>query len=216
MPNLASSGRWAKTQGMWPFDQPPNCATMTSQQVIRGCEPITHAYHDESDHGWQFFSAAGATTADAMVVTLEEIVKVDRTILEIADLPPGWMAERKSLGAPWTRKLQYADAASIVVDWSRIASEEDFYDTVLSQCGSPSWHGRNLDALADSWVTGGIDRLGPPYAFEFLNADSTRSDLIPFRDAVFRICEESIEENGGRRIHQAEQVSASDGGEPSN
>lgn len=192
-----------KSQSMWPFDQPPNCATMTSRKVVREGEPITHAYHDESDHGWQFYSAAGSTMADAMIVALEEIVRLDQTIVEIADLPPGWMAERESPGSPWTRKLQYADAAHVIVDWSQITSEEDFYDCVLSQCGSPSWHGRNLDALSDSWVTGGIDRLGPPYAFEFRNVESTRADLISFRDAVLRISEGSIDENGGRRVHQA-------------
>jgi RNAse (barnase) inhibitor barstar len=100
-------------------------------------------------------------------------------------------------------KFRYADAAHIVVDWTQVTSEDDFYDIILPQCGSPQWHGRNLDALADAWITGGIDRSGAPFIFEFLNPESTRPELIPFRDAVLKIVDESIEENGGKRIHQA-------------
>jgi RNAse (barnase) inhibitor barstar len=190
---------------MWKFDQPPNCATMTTTHVMRDGEPITRAYHDESDHGWQFYSEQVTRTKDAMIVLLKEIVNLDPSVQEIADLPPGWMAQRESRAAPWHRTLQYADATPIVVDWSKITNENDFYDTALKQAGSPSWHGRNLDALADSWVTGGISQHGPPYAFGFSSLAATPPELISFRDAVLKIAQESIDENGGRYIPQAEQ-----------
>jgi hypothetical protein len=165
-------------------------------------EPITRAYHDAEDHGWQFHSPAEARMADAMIVALEEIVKRDASVVEIADLPPGWMAVREKPGAPWVRTRQYEDAARVTVDWSRIGSEEDFYAVVLPQCGSPAWHGRNLDALADSWVTGGIDRAGPPYAFEFINGAAARPELVAFRDEVVRLAGESIDEHGGRWVRE--------------
>ena len=179
---------------------------MTTRHIIRDRKPITHAYHDESDHGWQFFSAEGSSMEDAMIVALGSIVDLDPSIREIADLPVGWMAQRDSSGAPWHRSLQYGDATRIAVDWSALESEEDFYDRVLPQCGSPSWHGRNLDALNDSWVTGGIDQHGPPYAFAFTSLEATPPHLIRFRDVILRIAEESIDENGGRFIHQDEEA----------
>jgi hypothetical protein len=40
---------------------------------------------------------------DAMIVGLKEIVVHDSTVLEIADLPPGWIATRDRIGSPWTR-----------------------------------------------------------------------------------------------------------------
>ena len=196
---------------MWPFDQAPNCATVTTCHVMREGKPITHAYHEESDHSWQFFSAEVTRMEEALIVALHSIVDLDPTILEIADLPPGWMAERDSPGAPWRRSLQYADAVRIAVDWSTLGSEEEFYDLVLTQCGSPSWHGRNLDALNDSWVTGGIDQHGPPYAFAFTSLEATPSHLIPFRDAILGIAEESVAENGGRFI-QADDATGRDAG----
>lgn len=198
------------TQGnltMWPFDQPPNCATMTTTHVMQDGKPITRAYHDEADHGWQFFSDHEFRTKDAMIVLLSEVVKVDASLLEVADLPPGWMARREKVGAPWHRSLQYADAPEIVVDWARVASVDDFFDSVFPQCESPSWHGRNLDPLADSWVTGGINQKGPPYAFVFLAIDATPPALTTFRDAVLKIAQESINENGGRMVQSAEQTS---------
>lgn len=190
---------------MCPFDQSPDCATTTATHVMRDGAAITRAYHDESDHGWQFFSEHVTRTEDAMIVALREIVAVDPSITEVADLPPGWMAQRKAPGEPWHRTLQYADAAQIFVDWAQITSKEDFYDVVLPQCGSPPRHGRNLDALADSWVTGGIDRNGPPYVFAFISLESVAPHLIDFREIVLEIAKESIAENGGRILRQDEQ-----------
>lgn len=187
---------------------------MTTTHVMRNGATITRAYHDEADHGWQFYSEHVTQTKDVMLVALREIVAVDQSVTEIADLPPGWMAQRERIGSPWSRVLQYADATPIIVDWSKITSEEAFYDTILPQCGSPSWHGRNLDALADSWITGGIDRGGPPYAFGFFALESTLPDLIPFRDSVLKIAEESIDQNGGRYIQQAEQADAGNRAKP--
>ena len=189
---------------MWHFDQPPDCVTRTTVHVMQRGAIITRAYHDESDHGWQFFPEHVTLTRDAMIVALREIVSVDPSITEIADLPPGWMAQRDSADAPWRRSQQYAEAAQVIVDWSRISGEEDFYDTVLPQCESPAWHGRNLDALADSWITGGINPNGPPYNFGFLSPERTPAALIPFRDSVLKIAAESINENGGRYLPQAE------------
>jgi len=68
-------------------------------------EPILLVSHDEDDHGWQFIGTSDASMADAMLVCLEEIVKVDRTVLEVADLEPGWQAIRESVGSPWSRRL---------------------------------------------------------------------------------------------------------------
>ncbi|WP_338288322.1 hypothetical protein [Luteolibacter sp. LG18] len=87
----------------WPFDQSPNCATFTTSLVMREHEPITHVYHDEDDHAWQFHAADAASEDQMMIVALKEVVDLDPSVLEVADLPPGWMAIRPSLAAPWKR-----------------------------------------------------------------------------------------------------------------
>jgi len=42
-------------------------------------------------------------TSDAMVVLLKNIVAHDPTVLQVADMPPGWVAVRTHRGAPWQK-----------------------------------------------------------------------------------------------------------------
>jgi hypothetical protein len=87
----------------WPFDQPPNCATFTTTLVMRERHFIARVYHDEDDHAWQFHAASEATSDQMMIVALKEVVDLDSTVLEVVDLPPGWMAARSSRSEPWRR-----------------------------------------------------------------------------------------------------------------
>ena len=75
------------------------------RQVMNGSEPILLVSHDADDHGWQFIGTSDASMTDAMLVALDEIVKIDPTVLEIADLEPGWQTIRESVGSPWSRRL---------------------------------------------------------------------------------------------------------------
>jgi hypothetical protein len=71
------------------------------RQVMDGSEPILLVSHDADDHGWQFI---GTSDADGRVVCLEHVVNLDPTVLQVADLPPGWQAVRDEVGGPWTRR----------------------------------------------------------------------------------------------------------------
>lgn len=92
------------TQGDWPFDQPRNCAVITLRSIAFDGDPILHVTHDRDDHGWQFLSLEDFQMEDACVLGLEEIVRLDPTVLELAGLPPGWHAWRRSPSEPWTRE----------------------------------------------------------------------------------------------------------------
>jgi hypothetical protein len=94
----------------WPFDQPRNCTTLTMRQVLDRSEPILLVSHDADDHAWQFIGISDASVADGRVVCLEEMVRLDPTVLEIADLPPGWQAVRERIGGPWTRRQRPPDS----------------------------------------------------------------------------------------------------------
>ena len=41
--------------------------------------------------------------ADAALVGLSEMVRHDPSVLELADMPPGWSATRETRDAPWKR-----------------------------------------------------------------------------------------------------------------
>jgi len=74
------------------------------RQVMDGSEQILLVSHDEDDQGWQFIGSSDASMTDAMLVALEEVVRRDPTVIEVADLEPGWQALRDFVGGPWTRR----------------------------------------------------------------------------------------------------------------
>ena len=85
----------------------------------------------------------------------------------------------------------------LTIDWSRIKSSEGFWDFVCREGKEPEWHGRNLDALNDSWVTGGINETGPPYEFRFLNCATIDDSIRDLAETVMEIARDSVDENGG-------------------
>jgi hypothetical protein len=99
----------SRTTENWPFDQPRNCRTLTMRQILDGSEPILLVSHDAEDHEWQFIGTSDASVPDGRLVCLEEIVRLDPTILDVADLPPGWQAVRDEVGGRWTRRLHPPD-----------------------------------------------------------------------------------------------------------
>ena len=90
----------------WPFNDPENRAAMTTRDVMCEREPILLVTHDEDDGCWQFISASGAIYERAMMVCLREVVEIDSSLRELADLPRGWEATRAGPGAPWVRQPQ--------------------------------------------------------------------------------------------------------------
>lgn len=89
----------------WPFDQPRNTAVITHRQIVQQGLPILLVTHDADDHGWQFLNTTlSNSSANVAVVGLGQIVRLDPSVLQVADMPPGWRATRKAPGAPWVRE----------------------------------------------------------------------------------------------------------------
>ncbi|MEM9153226.1 MAG: hypothetical protein AAGB19_22625 [Cyanobacteria bacterium P01_F01_bin.3] len=89
------------------------------------------------------------------------------------------------------------ESTLVVIDWNQISTVDEFYDSVLSQSGAPSWHGRSLSALNDSWVTGSVNGKGPPYKFCIHRRITENRAMKEIEDAVEEIARKSIKENGG-------------------
>ncbi|MBY0456341.1 MAG: DUF4262 domain-containing protein [Gemmataceae bacterium] len=96
---LGSVERWPHG---WPFPDPPNVITFTSRPVMAQEKPILHAARD-SDGAWQFHTGEPVDLKDAMVVALEEVVKLDPTLTELGNLERGTQATRTAVGAEWER-----------------------------------------------------------------------------------------------------------------
>jgi hypothetical protein len=50
-----------------------------------------------------FLDGRDVNEANAALVALKTIVALDPTVLEVADLPPGWIATRDKVGGAWRR-----------------------------------------------------------------------------------------------------------------
>jgi hypothetical protein len=87
----------------WPFDQAPNVAAVTTRHVIEQRLPILCVTHYSDDHSWGFVCGTTDVTEDGRVISMSEALKIDPTLREIADLPPGWTARREKIGGKWQR-----------------------------------------------------------------------------------------------------------------
>jgi hypothetical protein len=95
----------------WQFADLPKVATFTLRSIMERRHPILLVVHDRDDGGWQFLDGSNVQMSEAMLVGLKEIVKLDNSVLELADLPLGWHARRQSARDPWIRSEKIGDPA---------------------------------------------------------------------------------------------------------
>ena len=89
----------------WPFDQEPGVAAITTRRVLDGA-PILFVSHDRNDHGWQFLDEDAGDPDDSRVIGMGTALELDASLGRIADLPPGWIAERADASSSWSRRTQ--------------------------------------------------------------------------------------------------------------
>ena len=85
----------------FPFDELPNTATITCCHIVDEKMPILYVAHDEEDGTWQFSCGKNHDMSDARVVSLYEIVMLDNSIVELANMPCGYIAKKKNIKAKW-------------------------------------------------------------------------------------------------------------------
>ena len=86
------------------FEDTLNTAVFTTKFVVKDKKEITYVTHDADDGAWQFFSSDDFDNYEdvAMILSLDEIINIDRSVLEIADLPLGYLATRQTTKDSWT------------------------------------------------------------------------------------------------------------------
>ncbi len=76
----------------------------------------------------------------------------------------------------------------------------DFYNSILPELQAPERHGANLNALVESMVWGGINKLDPPYKVEILNSEKVPQDVLEeireIADFTLESCAEFRERKG--------------------
>ena len=85
------------------FKEPLNMAVFTTKFVVIDKKDVTIVRHEHEDGAWTFFSNDKYDNYEevAKIVGLGEIIKIDSTILQIADMPKGFYAQRNSKQDEW-------------------------------------------------------------------------------------------------------------------
>ncbi|MBV9789536.1 MAG: hypothetical protein JOZ51_15225 [Chloroflexi bacterium] len=78
-------------------------SVITSRGVLRDGKPILFADRMIEDGSWILLDADLIDAEDELAATLDEIMRHDPAVGELADLPLGWQARRQSSDAPWIR-----------------------------------------------------------------------------------------------------------------
>ncbi|WP_394766699.1 DUF4262 domain-containing protein [uncultured Paludibaculum sp.] len=87
----------------WKFEDLPHTQVFLSTAVNSGIEPITYVSHDMEDGAWQFLGDS-MSDSGGVLSCLHHPLEKDHSLIELADLPLGWYAERERRGVPWIRK----------------------------------------------------------------------------------------------------------------
>jgi hypothetical protein len=88
------------------FKENIRTAVFTNKYVLENMSPIIHVYHFDEDGAWQFAGPEKVEKdEDFRIVSLEEIIKFDNSVLEISDLPLGYEAHRKNKSSSWERTI---------------------------------------------------------------------------------------------------------------
>ena len=78
-----------------------NMAVITSRYVLFDKAPILCVFHNK-DGIWEFYGKEELTRDDDYrVISIEELINLDLTILELSLMPPYCFAKRNAKNEPW-------------------------------------------------------------------------------------------------------------------
>lgn len=86
----------------WAFMEPRNLAVFTTAKILSKTDSILYVLHDD-EGDWQFHSGQKTHEEEPKIVALSEIIELDPSIVNLADLPIGMIAIRQNKNDFWQR-----------------------------------------------------------------------------------------------------------------
>ena len=77
-----------------------NKTVITTKYVVNNNSPILSVFYDE-DEDWQFFGAEEVGEEDAFIVSVEQILEIDKTLEYVPSLSKGQSAFRSDKNSLW-------------------------------------------------------------------------------------------------------------------
>lgn len=78
----------------WKFLDSKDTMVITTKQILKNNAKITLVSHDKEDGMWQFLDSNDLNVNNAQIVSIEEIVNIDKSLMNLNNLPLGWFAVR--------------------------------------------------------------------------------------------------------------------------
>lgn len=84
------------------FKEDLNMAVFTTKYVLDKRSPILCIFHYKEDGAWQFSGdEKNLVNDDFRVISLREMINIDDSVLEVADLSSGYLVYRPSVDQTW-------------------------------------------------------------------------------------------------------------------
>ena len=82
------------------IEENKNKSAITTKYVVNKNSIIVSVYYDE-DGDWQFFGNEEVREEDAIVVSIQEMIDIDKSLVNLPDLKEGESAYRKNKESIW-------------------------------------------------------------------------------------------------------------------
>ena len=83
------------------FSDALDTAVITTIHVVRQKSPIIHVFHFDDGY-WQFSGVEeNLPDEEFLILRLDEVIALDPSVLEVADLPYGCSASRENVLSEW-------------------------------------------------------------------------------------------------------------------
>lgn len=83
------------------FLENESTAVITTKAIIKHEKPIVLVFHDKDDGMWEFLDGEDVSEENAAVVSLSEILEIEKSLNKLADLPIGFGAFRDDEDQDW-------------------------------------------------------------------------------------------------------------------
>lgn len=81
-------------------DESCHKAVITTRYVLSAGSAVTYVVYDK-DGDWQFYGNEDVDTSDARIVSVKQILELDKTLESIPDLQRGQSASRLTYDSNW-------------------------------------------------------------------------------------------------------------------
>lgn len=85
------------------IEENKNKSAITTKYVVNNNSIIVSVFYDE-DGDWQFFGEEEVSEEDAIVVSIQEMIDIDKSLVNLPDLKEGESAYRTNRESIWLIK----------------------------------------------------------------------------------------------------------------